>query len=301
MFEKFAFQTVVNSLSIRNDTGMCLRGRLLRLSLSFLQAPYMEKSMKVTRLVFFRIFLFACIVVSQCTFAEVVPINPGPIAKRRPLAGTTQNLPPMVAKGHYFAGPGLANEVYAYYQSGRALKDQADIAFAAQQWARQWLSRYCPRSKRQCKGIVLFDIDETLLSNFDYYANEIPPFSFNQDHWNAFTSRCGQTPITPVLELFHWLRQRGVSMVLLSGRSTALQFETTQCLAQRGMLDGYQLILKSPEDRESTAASFKAKVRRQLEGEGYTIIESIGDQVSDMSFGSLNKGFLLPNLMYFIP
>jgi hypothetical protein len=67
------------------------------------------------------------------------------------------------------------------------------------------------------------------------------------------------------------------------------------------MLDGYQLILKSPEDRESTAASFKAKVRRQLEGEGYTIIESIGDQVSDMSFGSLNKGFLLPNLMYFIP
>jgi hypothetical protein len=38
-----------------------------------------------------------------------------------------------------------------------------------------------------------------------------------------------------------------------------------------------------------------------LEREGYTIIASLGDQVSDMSFGALKKGFLLPNLMYFIP
>jgi len=57
----------------------------------------------------------------------------------------------------------------------------------------------------------------------------------------------------------------------------------------------------SPLDTEPTAAAFKAKVRRQLEREGYTIIASLGDQVSDMSFGALKKGFLLPNLMYFIP
>jgi hypothetical protein len=87
----------------------------------------------------------------------------------------------------------------------------------------------------------------------------------------------------------------------LSGRSTALQSETAQCLVQSGISNGYRLILKSPMDTEPTAAAFKAKVRRQLESEGYTIIASLGDQVSDMSFGSLKKGFLLPNLMYFIP
>jgi hypothetical protein len=30
-------------------------------------------------------------------------------------------------------------------------------------------------------------------------------------------------------------------------------------------------------------------------------VASIGDQVSDMSKGHLKAGFLLPNLMYFIP
>jgi predicted secreted acid phosphatase len=252
------------------------------------------------RYLFVQLLLALCLVTSSA-FADVVPIRPGSMADGRPLLGTTQNLPPMVAKGHYFAGPGLADEVTAYYQSEQALKDQTDIASSAQHWTRQWLSGHCPRSRQRCRGLVLFDIDETLLSNYDYYANESPPFSFNQDHWNAFTARCGQTPITPVVELFQWLRQRGVNVVLLSGRSTALQSETAQCLVQRGISDGYRLILKSPLDTEPTAAAFKAKVRRQLEREGYTIIASLGDQVSDMSFGYLKKGFLLPNLMYFIP
>ena len=34
-----------------------------------------------------------------------------------------------------------------------------------------------------------------------------------------------------------------------------------------------------------------------LEKKGYAIIASIGDQVSDMSWGHLERGFLLPNVM----
>jgi hypothetical protein len=38
-----------------------------------------------------------------------------------------------------------------------------------------------------------------------------------------------------------------------------------------------------------------------MQREGHRIVASIGDQVSDMSMGHLKSGFLLPNLMYFIP
>jgi len=34
---------------------------------------------------------------------------------------------------------------------------------------------------------------------------------------------------------------------------------------------------------------------------GVKIGPSIGDQVSDMSYGYLGRGFLLPNLMYLVP
>ena len=32
----------------------------------------------------------------------------------------------------------------------------------------------------------------------------------------------------------------------------------------------------------------------------FTRIYSVGDQVSDMSFGHLRRGFLLPNTMYYL-
>jgi acid phosphatase len=37
-----------------------------------------------------------------------------------------------------------------------------------------------------------------------------------------------------------------------------------------------------------------------LERRGFTIVASVGDQVSDMSYGHLRRGFLMPNTMYYI-
>lgn len=245
--------------------------------------------------------LTICLVICVSARADTGGMTYGVVNTTGNIVGTDQNLPPMVARAHYFSGPGFADEINAYYQSGRVLTDQSAVAGAARRSIQHWLAGHCPRRIMACKAMVVFDIDETLLSNYDYYANETPAFSFNQQNRNAFSARCGQTAIEPTVDLFQWLQRRGVKVVLLSGRSTGIQQETAQCLTERGMTGDYRLILKSAQDQEPTAAEFKAKVRRQLQAEGYTIVASLGDQVSDMSKGAARKGFLLPNLMYFIP
>ena len=46
---------------------------------------------------------------------------------------------------------------------------------------------------------------------------------------------------------------------------------------------------------------FKAQARKALEQKGYTILVSVGDQISDMAGGHLGGGIWLPNPIYFIP
>jgi hypothetical protein len=50
-----------------------------------------------------------------------------------------------------------------------------------------------------------------------------------------------------------------------------------------------------------SSARFKAKARKSLQDDGWTIVASVGDQVSDMAYGRLTYGFLMPNPMYFLP
>ena len=50
-----------------------------------------------------------------------------------------------------------------------------------------------------------------------------------------------------------------------------------------------------------TAEEFKSDARRRIERDGYRIITSIGDQLSDSTGGHVIRGFRLPNPMYFLP
>ncbi|MFM7597441.1 MAG: HAD family acid phosphatase [Actinomycetota bacterium] len=50
-----------------------------------------------------------------------------------------------------------------------------------------------------------------------------------------------------------------------------------------------------------SADVYKSQERDKLQRSGHRIVASIGDQVSDMSLGHLKAGFLLPNVMYYIP
>lgn len=231
--------------------------------------------------------------------AAVVPVDPGPMAAGKPIWGTTQNLPPMTVTGSYSVGPENAEAIEDYYDSGQARRDQESIVKAARTWIYDWVADKCGGRPQSCDATVVFDIDETLLSNYDYY--EGTGFTFDQDGWNAFTERCGAAAIGPTRDLYRKLVRDGFAVVLLTGRSDSERAATAQCLRKRGIEGWHELILRNQAEASLSADVYKSQRRADLQAEGHRIVASIGDQVSDMSRGRLKAGFLLPNLMYFIP
>lgn len=231
--------------------------------------------------------------------ASVVPIDPGPQAGGRPIWGTTQNLPPMGVTGNYFSGPQNAAAIVQYYESGQARRDQESVARAARQWIYSWVDDRCGGKPESCNATVVFDIDETLLSNYEYYKGT--GFTFTQSGWNAFTENCRNTAIGPSRDLYRKLVRDGFAVVLLTGRADSERSTTAACLRKRGITGWHELILRTQAEASLSADEFKSQRRSDLQREGHRIVASIGDQVSDMSEGHLKAGFLLPNVMYFIP
>jgi hypothetical protein len=132
----------------------------------------------------------------------VVPVDPGPSAAGKPIWGTTQNLPPMSVTGSYFAGPQNAAAIEEYYDSGQAKRDQESITKAAWKWVNTWVDDKCGGDPESCNATVVFDVDETLLSNYGYYKST--GFTFDQDGWNAFNEACKNSAIAPSRGAHDW-------------------------------------------------------------------------------------------------
>ena len=231
--------------------------------------------------------------------AAVVPIDPGPAAAGKPIWGTRQNLPPMTVTGNYFAGPQNAQAIEEYYDSGQARRDQESVTKSARKWIYSWVDDRCEGDPQSCNATVVFDIDETLLSNYGYYKGT--GFTFTQDGWDAFNEACRNSAIAPTRALYRKLLRDGFSVILLTGRSEEDRSWTADCLRKRGIAGWDKLILRSQAQADLSADVYKSQERASLQRAGHRIVASIGDQVSDMSRGHLKAGFLLPNLMYVIP
>lgn len=233
--------------------------------------------------------------------AQVVPIYPGDIAAGRPIVGTTQNLPPLKATHTYDAGPNFASDIVAYWTSGAYGRDQQEIAAAAEKWVRTYVARSCKAGVKACKAMVVFDIDDTLHSNYQLLAGEDEPFTYQQDVWDEAVEGCTMPLITPVADFYHAVQKLGVKTAIVTGRGQSTRDETVSCLRKQGITGWYELVTRTPATDGTSAAVFKSQQRAAWEDQGYTIVASIGDQVSDMALGHVLKGFLLPNPMYMIP
>ena len=231
--------------------------------------------------------------------AAVVPVDPGPTVAGKPIWGTTQNLPPMTVSSNYFVGPQNAAAIEAYYDSGQARRDQRSVVEVAEEWIYAWVEDKCGGKPKSCDATVVFDIDETLLSNYEFYKGT--GFTFDQGGWDAFNEACMNSAIAPTRDLYRTLVRDGFSVVLMTGRAEADRSWTAACLRKRGISGWHELILRTPAEASLSADDYKSQRRSELQREGHRIVASIGDQVSDMSRGHLKAGFLLPNLMYFIP
>jgi acid phosphatase len=183
-------------------------------------------------------------------------------------------------------------QIYAYMKEGFYNDDMRCIA----QEIKAYLNTFDPV---KAPYAIVFDIDETLLSNWPY--NKQNDFAYHHDkiiEWE----RSAQAPaIKAIKEVYDLAREKGFTLFLISGRRCFLQEKTIENLHKVG-IEGWKEVICRPDDLQDVSrVPFKSGARRAIEKQGYIIIANIGDQESDLAGGYALKAFKLPNPMYYIP
>jgi predicted secreted acid phosphatase len=151
-----------------------------------------------------------------------------------------------------------------------------------------------PRGKRQA---IVFDVDETVLSN--YSAIVADGFVYGPKSQAEAVDEIG-VAIKPSLDLYKLARSKGIAVFFITGRPEAQRAPTEDNLKREGFTDYQQAILK-PAGFAGTTVAYKSGARAAIEQQGYHIIASVGDQYSDLAGGHEDRAFKLPNPFYYLP
>ncbi len=186
--------------------------------------------------------------------------------------------------------------VLAYADDGRYAADLAAVAARAQAWL---VTRSAARRPGERLAVV-FDLDETLLSNLPAMRDE--DFGYRPSEWTRWTDRADAPVIPEVKRVYDTARQLDFAVFFLTGRDDPRERASTEANLRRVGLDHYvELRMRRADDTGRTAAARKRAVRAGWEAAGWTIVASIGDQDSDLSGGHAERTFKLPNPFYRIP
>ena len=238
--------------------------------------------------------------------AAVVQYQYGAIDRGMPITGSDQHLPPLAVTATYTVPAAMGPDVAALRASGGYTADIRGTVAQARAFLDDWLDERCgPKADvatvQRCRAMVVSDIDDTIVSWYPYYSSPAQNWAYASDTWGAWEAACTAPPIRQTVALLHYAQRRGVALALITGRKTPERAVTAACLERIGITGYRYLILRTPSEVDLTAAVYKAQRRQILERAGWDIALSIGDQVSDMTGGYADHGFLLPNPLYFIP
>lgn len=195
------------------------------------------------------------------------------------------------------------NAAMDYHDSGRYARDLAAVSARA----RAWIAQRAPEVERPA---VVFDIDETVLSNW--------PVIRADDYGRIFGGPCESLPegpcgwvdwdlmarseaIGPSRELYAFAKAQGLAVFFITGRDEPQRAATEKALQAQGFAgyDGLDMVPYGA--RFASAAEFKAPRRAAIEARGFRIIANLGDQPSDLAGGHAERAFQLPNPFYRIP
>jgi acid phosphatase len=188
----------------------------------------------------------------------------------------------------------LKVEATRYYDSGAYLTDL-------------WITE---RGLGVDRPAVVFDIDETALSNWEAITandfgrviggpcNQLPQGPCG---WQAWDLRAASTVIPPTMDVYNTAKDRGAAIFFITGRPESQRAATERNLTEVGYAGYTRLIMEPNGTHYDSAADFKAPQRQAIEREGYTIVANMGDQPSDLDGGFAERTFLLPNPFYRIP
>jgi acid phosphatase len=193
------------------------------------------------------------------------------------------------------------NTLIQYHDSGAYEQDIDAIIYQAQ----AYLSEVAAKQEKQPskeKLAVIFDIDETSLSN---YANmRMLNFGGSLDEINRLIAQEKNAPAIPAtLSLYKQALKENVHVFFVTGRydTSLLRKNTVQNLHAAGFEQYVGLMMKPTDYKEHSASIYKTAMRKKITDQGYHIVLNIGDQMSDLCGGYADRTYKLPNPYYYIP
>ncbi len=189
----------------------------------------------------------------------------------------------------------LKEEIRAYVRSGEYDRDIAAVSAKAGEWIETRVKEGREGKEGGGKPAVVFDLDETLISNWPEMERE--SFGFSREAFDAWTESAQCPAIESVRAVYRRTRELGVAVIYITGRPERFRAATQKNLEAVGCADYAEFICR-PNDSKETSAACKSAARAKLEAAGYVIIANIGDQESDLAGGHAEKTFKLPNPVY---
>lgn len=162
-----------------------------------------------------------------------------------------------------------------------------------------FLRRRAAHNAANRKLAVVFDIDETTLSNYpEMLKND---FEFNVKVFDDWVNTASAPAIPGTLRIYQEAQRLGVAVFFLTGRPESERAATERNLRARGFSDWQKLILRAPGQEPPTAVEFKSAERAKIAAQGYRIVLNVGDQWSDLR-GKPEAEYSVkyPNPWYFI-
>ncbi len=177
-----------------------------------------------------------------------------------------------------------------YYESGQFDKECAEaINVGIAEIEKLKLSK---------NSAVVFDIDETVLSNYEH-TKELG-FGYVYELYEQWLRQGNAKAIPETKRFYNWLVQKNIKVIFLTGRHAEDLASTKKNLLAEGFTNFDTLIVRSAQNKKIAAAEWKALERERLTKNGYVIIACIGDQWSDMVGGFTGIKIKLPNYLYII-
>jgi hypothetical protein len=155
------------------------------------------------------------------------------------------------------------------------------------------------KGKGNRKPAIVFDVDETALSN--YAAIDADNFTFDKNSKAETTNEVGKA-IPATLELYNLAKAKHFTLFFVTGRgeNPGNRSHTEHNLTREGYA-GWQHLYLKPAGFTGTTTDYKSGTRKTIEDQGYRIVASVGDQYSDLAGGHEDVAFKLPNPFYFLP
>jgi predicted secreted acid phosphatase len=172
-----------------------------------------------------------------------------------------------------------------------------DLAKAAAKAGKYVAKRVAKPLKEGEKRAIVFDIDETTLTNLSHIMAQ--DFGYVPPVWRNWVETGQGRAIVPVQLVYDIAVQNQVAVFFISARLESERAVTERNLRQVGYATWSKVYLKA-DNSEQSSARYKTAIRRQITQDGYTIIANIGDQESDLKGGLAERTFKLPNPFYIV-